>query len=151
MSASNVNSVVITGNLTRDPELRHTGGGTPVCLMRVAVNGRRKDQSGNWVDDPNFFDVTVWGGLGENCNKYLGKGRKVAVQGRLDWREWEGEGGKRQSVQIVANTVEFLGPKPEGGGSGSGSSSETTTANNGQEEIAAGGSEKAGTEEDIPF
>jgi single-strand DNA-binding protein len=120
LAASNVNVVVVTGNLTRDPELRHTGGGTAVCDLRVAVNSRRKDQSGNWVDKPNYFDVTVWGAQGENCANYLSKGRPVAIEGRLDWREWEAkDGGKRQAVQIVANTVQFLGSR-DGGGSGGG-------------------------------
>ena len=102
MAASNVNVVVITGNLTKDPELRSTGGGTPVCELRVAVNSRRKDgQTGEWVDKPNYFDVTVWGAQGENCANYLSKGRPVAVEGRLDWREWEAKdgGGKRQAVR----------------------------------------------------
>ena len=121
MAASNVNVVVVTGNLTRDPELRHTGGGTAVCDLRVAVNSRRKDQSGNWVDKPNYFDVTVWGAQGENCAQYLSKGRPVAIEGRLDWREWEAkDGGKRQAVQIVANTVQFLGSRDGGGGGGNG-------------------------------
>ena len=114
MAASNVNVVVITGNLTRDPELRHTGGGTAVCELRVAVNSRRKDgQTGEWVDKPNYFDVTVWGAQGENCANYLSKGRPVAVEGRLDWREWEAKdgGGKRQAVQIIANSVQFLGSR----------------------------------------
>ncbi len=122
MAASNVNVVVITGNLTKDPELRHTGGGTPVCELRVAVNSRRKDgQSGQWVDKPNYFDVVVWGAQGENCANYLNKGRPVAVEGRLDWREWEAKegGGKRQAVQIVANSVQFLGSR-DGSGSGGG-------------------------------
>jgi single-strand DNA-binding protein len=122
LAASNVNVVVVTGNLTRDPELRHTGGGTAVCDLRVAVNSRRKDQSGNWVDKPNYFDVTVWGAQGENCANYLSKGRPVAVEGRLDWREWEAkDGGKRQAVQIIANTVQFLGSRDgSGGGNGNG-------------------------------
>ena len=121
MAASNVNVVVITGNLTRDPELRSTGGGTPVCDMRVAVNSRRKDQSGEWVDKPNYFDVTVWGAQGENCATYLSKGRPVAVEGRLDWREWEAKdgSGKRQSVSIIANSVQFLGSR-DGAGEQSG-------------------------------
>jgi single-strand DNA-binding protein len=122
LAASNVNVVVITGNLTRDPELRHLGSGTAVCKLRVAVNSRRKDQSGNWVDKPNYFDVTVWGAQGENCSTYLAKGRPVAVEGRLDWREWEDQGGnKRQSVEIIANTVQFLGSRDgSGGGNGNG-------------------------------
>jgi single-strand DNA-binding protein len=118
LAASNVNVVVITGNLTRDPDLRHTNGGTAVCELRVAVNSRRKDQSGNWVDKPNYFDVVVWGAQGENCATYLGKGRPVAIEGRLDWREWEAKegGGKRQAVQIIANTVQFLGSRDGSGG-----------------------------------
>jgi single-strand DNA-binding protein len=119
LAASNVNVVVITGNLTRDPELRHTGGGTAVCELRVAVNSRRKEGD-NWVDKPNFFDVVVWGAQGENCSTYLSKGRPVAIEGRLDWREWEAKegGGKRQAVQIIANTVQFLGSRDGGGGGG---------------------------------
>jgi single-strand DNA-binding protein len=120
LAASNVNVVVITGNLTRDPELRHLGSGTAVCKLRVAVNSRRKDgQTGEWVDKPNYFDVTVWGAQGENCANYLNKGRPVAVEGRLDWREWEDQGGnKRQSVEIIANTVQFLGSRDGSGGGG---------------------------------
>src|SRR3954462_8700436 len=87
MAATNINRVTITGNLTKDPELRSTGGGTSVCSLRVAVNSRRKDETGNWVDKPNYFDVTVWGAQGENCAQYLAKGRPVAVDGRLNWRE----------------------------------------------------------------
>lgn len=117
MAASNVNVVVITGNLTQDPELRSTTGGTSVCEMRVAVNSRRKDQSGQWVDKPNYFNVVVFGAQGENCATYLSRGRPVAVEGRLDWREWEAKegGGKRQAVQIIANTVQFLGSRDGGG------------------------------------
>jgi single-strand DNA-binding protein len=85
--------------------------------MRVAVNSRRKDQSGQWVDKPNFFDVVVFGAQGENCANYLSRGRPVAVEGRLDWREWEAKegGGKRQAVQIIANSVQFLGSRDGGG------------------------------------
>ncbi len=106
VAASNVNVVVITGNLTRDPELRSTGSGMAVCELRVAVNSRRKDGSGNWVDKPNYFDVTVFGAQGENCATYLAKGRPVAVEGRLDWREWETKdgSGKRQAVEIIADS-----------------------------------------------
>ena len=114
-----MNVVVITGNLTRDPELRSLPSGTSVCKLRVAVNSRRKDQSGEWVDKPNYFDVTVWGAQGENCATYLSKGRPVAVEGRLDWREWEAQDGtKRQSVEIIANSVQFLGSRDGAGGGG---------------------------------
>jgi single-strand DNA-binding protein len=121
MAASNINVVVVTGNLTRDPELRQLQSGTSVCKMRIAVNTRRKSQDGNWEDKPNYFDVTVWGAQGENCASYLSKGRPVAINGRLEWREWEGQdGNKRQSVEIIADTVQFLGSRDSSGGNGSG-------------------------------
>ena len=121
MAASNINSVVVTGNLTRDPELRHTPSGTPVCKLRIAVNTRRKSSDGNWEDKPNYFDVTVWGAQGENCSTYLVKGRPVAISGRLEWREWQNDNGdKRQAVEIIAETVQFLGSRDGSGGGGNG-------------------------------
>jgi single-strand DNA-binding protein len=120
MAASNINRVIMTGNLTRDPELRNTPGGTPVCSLRVACNTRRKDQSGEWVDKPNYFDVTVWGAQGENCARYLAKGRPVAIDGRLEWREWEDKetGKKRSAVDIIADSVQFLGGRDDAGAGG---------------------------------
>jgi single-strand DNA-binding protein len=115
--AASINRVILVGNLTRDPELRHTPSGTAVCSLRIAVNSRRKDETGQWVDKPNYFSVTVWGQQGENCAQYLAKGRPVAVDGRLDWREWETqEGAKREAVEIVAESVQFLGGRGEGEG-----------------------------------
>ena len=155
MAATNINRVTITGNLTKDPELRSTPGGTSVCKLRVAVNSRRKDQSGEWVDKPNYFDVTVWGAQGENCATYLSKGRPVAVDGRLDWREWEASdgSGKRQAVEIVADSVQFLGSR-DGSGAVQGNNEITArsdvpadTSDFEQAEPVAAGS--AG--EDIPF
>jgi len=111
VAATNINRVILTGNLTRDPELRSLPSGTSVCSLRVAVNTRRKDgQTGEWVDKPNYFSVTVWGAQGDNCARYLSKGRPVAIDGRLEWREWEAkEGGKRESIEIIADSVQFLG------------------------------------------
>jgi single-strand DNA-binding protein len=155
VAASNINVVVITGNLTRDPELRSTPGGTSVCKLRVAVNSRRKDgQTGNWVDKPNYFDVTVWGAQGENCANYLSKGRPVAVEGRLDWREWEDkDGNKRQSVEIIANSVQFLGSR-DGGGNGNGFTPQSDTpADTSDYDAAPAGAASGGggQEDDIPF
>ncbi len=117
MASTNINRVTLTGNLTRDPELRTTPSGTSVCSLRLAVNTRRKDASGEWVDKPNYFDVTIWGRQGENAAQYLEKGRPVAIDGRLEWREWEDkEGNKRQNVDVVADTVQFLGGREGGGG-----------------------------------
>jgi single-strand DNA-binding protein len=158
LAASNVNVVVITGNLTKDPELRSTTGGMSVCEMRVAVNSRRKDQSGQWVDKPNYFDVVVFGAQGENCANYLSRGRPVAVEGRLDWREWEAKegGGKRQAVQIIANSVQFLGSRDGSGGGQNGGngggfspSSDVPADTSDFEGAAAGGG--GGGDDDIPF
>ena len=121
MAASNINRVIITGNLTSDPELRSLPSGSSVCKLRVACNTRKKDASGEWVDKPNYFDITVWGAQGENCARYLAKGRPVAIDGRLEWREWETpEGGKRQAVDIVADSVQFLGGGRDDAGGGGG-------------------------------
>lgn len=112
-----MNSVNIIGNLTRDPELRHTPGGSPVCNMRIAVNDRRKVGE-TWEDVPYYFDVTVWGSQAERCAEYLAKGRKIGVSGKLTWREWESnEGAKRQAVEITAFQVDFLTPRDSDGGS----------------------------------
>ena len=160
MAASNVNVVVITGNLTQDPELRHLGSGTAVCEMRVAVNSRRKEGN-EWVDKPNYFNVVVWGAQGENCAQYLSKGRPVAIEGRLDWREWEAKdgGGKRQAVQIVANTVQFLGSRDGSGGSGGGNANGGGGFAPPQSDVPADMSDFGGapagagaaSEDDIPF
>ncbi len=123
MAATNINRVVLTGNLTRDPELRSLPSGMAICSLRIASNTRRKDGStGEWVDKPNYFDITVFGAQGENCARFLSKGRPVAIDGRLEWREWtDKEGNKRQSVEVVADAVQFLGGRDEGGFSGGGS------------------------------
>ena len=109
MSSININRVVLTGNLTRDPELRSTPSGTSVCSLRIASNTRRKDNTtGEWVDKPNYFSVTVWGAHGENCARFLSKGRPVCIDGRLEWREWMHEDSKREAIEIVADAVQFL-------------------------------------------
>ena len=118
---ANINRVVLVGNLTKDPELRHTPNGTAVCKLRIAVNTRQKDAStGEWGDKPNYFDVTVWGNQAESCSQYLSKGRPVGIDGRLDWREWEATdgSGKRQAVEIIAESVQFLGSRGDEGGGG---------------------------------
>ena len=160
MAASNINRVVLTGNLTADPDLRALPSGTPVCKLRLAVNTRKKDgATGEWTDKPNYFDVTVWGAQGENCAKYLSKGRPVAIDGRLEWREWEAEGGgKRQAVDIIADTVQFLGgPRddagPSNGGGFSGRSDiPVDTGDFAPAPAPVGGGSPAPTgEDDIPF
>ena len=143
---ASINRVVIVGNLTRDPELRHTPSGTAVCNLRLAVNTRRKDETGQWVDKPNYFDITVWGNQGERCAQFLAKGRPVAVDGRLEWREWETpEGNKRQAVDVVADTVQFLGSRGDGEGGGAGYIPADASA------TPAGDFPTSPTDDDIPF
>ena len=151
MAATNINRVIITGNLTRDPELRSLPSGTAVCSLRVACNTRRKDASGEWVDKPNYFDVTVFGAQGENCSNYLSKGRPVAIEGRLDWSEWDATdgSGKRSKVEIVANSVQFLGSRDgSGGGNGGGFQPQSDVPADTSDFEGAGVGAK---EDDIPF
>jgi single-strand DNA-binding protein len=166
MAATNINRVIITGNLTRDPELRSLQSGMAVCSLRIATNTRRKDnQSGEWVDKPNYFSVTVWGRQGENAAQYLSKGRPVAIDGRLEWREWQDQqGNKRESVEIIADNVQFLS-SPEGfngGGSGGGGGAGAGNGFTPQSDIpvstddfapvpANGGGSSAPADDDIPF
>lgn len=158
MAGSNINRVIITGNLTKDPDLGALPSGTPVCTLRVACNGRRKNNdSGQWEDIPNYFDVTVWGQQGENCARYLSKGRPVAIDGRLQWREWQDQqGNKRQSVDIVAESVQFLGGRDDAGaGNGNGFSSSARAAES-DVPIDTGDFDRtpvaaAGSDDDIPF
>lgn len=155
MAGSNINRVIVTGNLTRDPEMR-AAGSTSVCSLRIACNGRRRNNDGQWEDQPNFFDITVWGAQGENCYKFLKKGRGVAIDGRLHWREWTSqEGQKRQAVDIIADTVQFLGGRDDAGNGNGYSSSMSApegdvpidSSDFDSTPVAAG----AATEDDIPF
>lgn len=121
MAGFTINQVVVSGNLTRDPETRALPSGMAVCNFSVAVNERIKDKTtGDWSDRPNYFDVTVWGGMGEWLGKNLRKGQSVVVAGRLNWRSWETDGQKRSAVSIVADSVvpERGGDRSGGGGGG---------------------------------
>ncbi|HXQ85461.1 MAG: single-stranded DNA-binding protein [Gaiella sp.] len=144
--AASVNRVVVVGNLTRDPELRHTPSGTPVCSLRIAVNTRRKDASGQWADKANYFSVSVFGQQAENCAQYLAKGRPVAIDGRLEWREWEQDGNKREAVEIVADSVQFLGSRGDGDGGGGGGYIPADAP-----ATPAGDFPSSPTDDDIPF
>jgi single-strand DNA-binding protein len=159
MAATNINRVILTGNLTRDPELRSLPSGMSVCSLRIASNTRRKDgQSGEWVDKANYFDVTIWGRQGDNAAQYLSKGRPVAIDGRLEWREWQDkEGNNRQSVEIVADNVQFLSsPDGAGGGGGGGFSPRSDVPADTNDFAPAGvssggGGSSSAPADDIPF
>jgi single-strand DNA-binding protein len=104
-----VNKAFLIGNLTRDPELRTTSGGIPVCSFSIAINRRFKNASGQQETD--FINITAWRQLGELCAKYLAKGRKVSVVGAIQTRTYEAQdGSKRNAFEVVADEVEFLSP-----------------------------------------
>ena len=146
--AGDINRVTIVGRLTRDPELAHLPSGTAVLKLGVAVNGRQKDEGGNWIDKPNFFDVKVFGNQADALNNHLTKGRRVGVDGRLDWSSWEAQdGSKRSKVEIVAQSVQFLDSRGEGGEGGGERQFVPAAATAGNEDF--GGS--ASSDDDIPF
>ena len=146
--AGDINRVTLVGRLTRDPELRHLPSGSPVLEFGLAVNGRQQDSGGQWVDKPNFFDVKVYGNQAEFLSQYLQKGRRVGIDGRLDWRSWEAQDGtKRSKVDVVAQTVQFLDSRGDGeggGGSGGGYIPSDVPA-------PAGDFPSSPTDDDIPF
>jgi single-strand DNA-binding protein len=109
MSYFNINRVVLIGRLTHDPELRALPSGVAVCNLRVACNSSRRDPEGAYREKPNYFDVSVYGSAAENVERYTRRGARIAIDGRLEWREWEtSEQRKRQAVSVVADTVQFL-------------------------------------------
>jgi single-strand DNA-binding protein len=116
MPYHSLNRVTIIGRLTRDPELRSTPSGTSVCGLRIACNSSRKDADGVYAERPNYFDASVFGAPAENVAQYMRKGSRVAVDGRLEWREWDSSGEKRQAVSIVADWVQFLDSPERGEG-----------------------------------
>jgi len=119
MSNFNINRVVIVGRLTRDPELRALPSGVNVSSLRVACNSSRREADGSYTERPNFFDVSIYGASAESVSRYMRKGSRVALDGRLEWREWETDSQKRQAVSIVADTIQFLegpGERAEDGG-----------------------------------
>jgi single-strand DNA-binding protein len=128
------NRVILAGNLVRDPEIRYLPSGLSVTSFSIAVNSRYR-QNNEQKEEVSYFDVVVFGKMGENCAEYLSKGRPVLVEGRLRQRRWEAEGTRRSKIEVVASGVQFLGGGPRG---------------------AAGGGEQAGgaapeDQDDIPF
>ena len=104
-----INRVTISGNLTRDPELRVTAGGMQVLSLGVAVNDRRKNpQTGEWEDVPNFVDCTMFGARAEAVSRYLSKGTKVAIEGKLRYSSWERDGQRRSKLEVIVDEIEFM-------------------------------------------
>ena len=109
---------MISGNLTRDPELRATGGGTQILQFGVAVNDRARNQTtGEWEDRPNFIDCIMFGSRAESLSRFLSKGTKVAIEGKLRYSSWEGKDGQRRSkIEVVVDDLEFLSSRNQQGG-----------------------------------
>ncbi len=115
-----LNTVSIMGNLTRDPEMKYTSSGRPVCNLSIA-NNRVYSKNGEKISEVSYFDVEVWGVVAENCSKYLSRGSGIIVEGRLKQDRWERDGKTQSRVRIVANNVHFLPKRGEGGGGSMGS------------------------------
>jgi single-strand DNA-binding protein len=168
------NKVILMGNLTRDPEVRYTQGGTAVSEIGLAVNDKRKDAKGEWIEETTFVDVTLWGRTAEIAGEYLGKGSSVLIEGRLKLDSWEKDGQKRSKLRVVAENMRMLGGKGGGGGrggspppdeseygessgpsyggsSGGGGSRGGSRAGGGSGAGGGGGSRQPAGEEDIPF
>jgi single-strand DNA-binding protein len=145
---ADLNHVVLIGRLTRDAELKYTANGQAVCKFSIAVN-RRKKNGDQWEDEPNFFDIVLWGRQGESLNQYLVKGKQVGVDGELRQDRWQQDGQNRSKVEIVANNIQLVGGNPGAGGGSSGG---------GYQERRDGGQDKPAPKEhddgftdDIPF
>jgi single-strand DNA-binding protein len=166
------NKVILMGNLTRDPEVRYTQGGTAVSEIGLAVNDKRKDAKGEWIEETTFVDVTLWGRTAEIAGEYLGKGSSVLVEGRLKLDSWEKDGQKRSKLRVVAENMRMLGGKGGGGGRGgspppdeseygessgpsyggsSGGGSRGGSRGGSGSGAGGGGSRQPAGEEDIPF
>lgn len=155
MAGFSINVVVISGNLTRDPELRSLPNGTPVCELGIAVNERIKNATtSEWEDRPNYVDVTVWSGMGEWAARNLSKGSGVTVEGRLRFESWEKDGQKRSKLKVVANSVV---PRDGGGGGSNAGSAPAGDSNDFGAPTGGGGSFGVPTgggshpDDDIPF
>lgn len=153
MSWFSINQITLSGNLTRDPELRTTNSGTSVASLRIANNTSRKNQStGEWEDKPNYFNLTAWGGLGEQMAEQLAKGDSVVVAGRMEHRTYEHEGQKREAYDVIVDSFVRGGGKGSGGGSRSSAPQSDVPADTSDfapasADAPAGGS----TDDDIPF
>ena len=155
---ADLNRVTLVGRLTRDPELRHTAGGDPICSIRLAVSSRGRDDQGNWTDKPNYFDVSVWGRQAETAGQYLAKGRRIGVDGALAWREWTAQdGSKRQAVEVRARDIYFLDSRSDGDGGGSAAGWSQQAPSQGGDlpvntsDAAPQGQPAGAADDDIPF
>ena len=140
-----INRVIISGNLTRDPELRSTAGGVNILSFGVAVNDRRRNaQTGEWEDYPNYIDCTMFGARAESLSRILTKGMKVSLEGKLRWSQWERDGQKRSKIEVIVDELEFMSSR-NGGNDNGGSRNSYSAA------PAPAASASSLYDEDIPF
>ena len=139
---ADINHVVLVGRLTRDAELKYTASGTPVCKLSLAVN-RRKKVDEQWTEEPNFFEVVIWGKMGEALAQYLVKGKQIGIEGELHQNKWEQEGQPRSKVEIVANNIQLLGSKFQ--------DKSENSISAGPSPLASTDANKDDFEDDIPF
>lgn len=153
------NRVILMGNVTRDIQLRYTPGGTPVTEVGMAVNDRRKNQNGEWVDETTFVDVTFWGRTAEVASEYLSKGSPLFVEGRLKLDTWEKDGQKNYKLRVVCDRMQLLGGR-DGGNRSSGSQGGGYSEQNSSSPPSSGGGGSPSTDsgqspsiagDDIPF
>jgi single-strand DNA-binding protein len=157
--AGSFNRVILMGNLTRDPELKYTPGGMAVTDIGLAVNDRRKNQQGEWVEETTFVDVTLWGRTAEIAGEYLSKGAPALIEGRLKLDTWESDGQKRSKLKVVGEKLQLIGTRGQSGGGGApsgggGGRRGGASQDNEYSERAGGsrgGSYSEPTEDDIPF
>jgi single-strand DNA-binding protein len=151
---SSFNRVILVGNLTRDPELKYIPSGSAVTEIGLAVNDRRKNAQGEWVEETTFVDVTLWGRTAEVASEYLSKGSSVLIEGRLKLDTWESEGQKRSKLRVVGERMQMLGGRGGGSGGGGGGGGQNYKKSASQESAPAhSGSSFAGPppDDDIPF
>lgn len=147
-----INHVNITGNLTRDPQLRQLSNGNSVLDLGVAVNDRRKNpQSGEWEDYPNFVDCSVFGKRAESLSRYLHKGQKVAIEGKLRYSSWEKDGQKRSKLSVIVDDLEFMSARGENDGQGNGGGTHRSNGGNGGGNNNAPAPTSDVYDDDIPF
>ncbi|MCA9188757.1 MAG: single-stranded DNA-binding protein [Pirellulaceae bacterium] len=149
------NRVILMGNLTRDVEVRYVGNNMAVTDIGLAVNDRRKNpQTGEWIEDTTFVDITLWGRTAEIAAEYLSKGSPVFIEGRLKLDQWESEGQKRSKLKVVGEKLQFIsgrGPAGEGGGSSSGSGASTGGSRGQQDDAMEAAHSAMPGGDDIPF
>jgi single-strand DNA-binding protein len=147
---SDLNRVTLVGRLTRDPEVRYTSGGMPIVNIGLASNYRQKDAaSGQWVEKPNFFDVVGFGDRFEKLAANLEKGRRIGIDGSLRWSSWETDGQKRSKVEIIADTIQFLDSRGEGGARPAPHAPAGSVTPDTSDFVPVGGA--AADDDDIPF